>query len=319
MRRRATAWALAAAHGALVLGNPLGVAAAPRPAAEPASPALLEACAARLDGERDIGLARVLAVCPEIERAFADRRVQAWLPGGWRSHGEDFSAGSLRELATLLREAEVAPAGRAPDPALLARILAEHSERAGDDTGPWRRFLRWLRSIASRARADTADAPLDDWLQSGSRAESFWTVSGYVAFVVALAFVALIALGELRARGRVGRRAGAHGGPTAAAAAPAATAADLASVPLAERPGLLLRRIVAALVARPELARGEACTVGELLAARPFADAERAAQLVLLARVAEAVRFSPELPDAATLRAATVAGESLCRGLESAP
>lgn len=318
--RRATACALAAALGALVVAGPRGVSAAPGTAAGRSIPALLEACAARLDGERDIGIARVFVVCPEVERAFADPVVRSWLPVGWRSHGEDLSAGSLRELAALLREAEVAPAGRMPDRALLAPILAEYAGRAGDGTGPWGRFLRWLRSIASRSSADAPATQLPDWLGSGSRAERFWTATGYVVFMIALGFVVWIARGELEALGRVWRRAGAQGRPPGGSAALAAPTAESAAAPLAERPGLLLRRVVAALVAQPGLVRAEACTVGELLAARPFADDERAAQLALLASVAEAVRFSPQMPDAATLRAATAAGEALCRQLaEPAP
>ncbi len=281
-------------------------------------PALLEACAARLEVERDIGVERVFAACPQVEGAFGADGVRPWLPIDWRTHGEELSADSLRALASLLRELGATPARDRPDPRLLAQVLAESVVESGAGDGFWRRLLRWLRTVATASAADAQSRPFTDWLRAGNRAEIFWTVTGYVALLLALVFAAWIVRGELRML-RFGRRA-----PAAAAAAPLLAALpadaefDLAGAPLAERPALLLRRLTATLAVQPGLLRTDAWTVDELLASRPFADRERSAQLELLARVAEAVRYAPRVPDEATLRAATLAGESLC-GLRVGP
>jgi hypothetical protein len=317
-RLRAALRGIAVAACALAAGGAWSALAAPAPGADRSVPALLDACAARLDAERDIGVARVLAACPEVERAFADGAVRPWLPTDWRRHGEDLSAGSLRELASLLRETRAAPAGAPPDPALLAQVLAGNAASADDDVGAWRRFLRWLRAAAGLGSAGPQDGRFADWLRSGGRAETFWTLAGYVAFALALAFSAWIVRGELRALG-FGRRGGGPLEPSSPGAVPpAAPGVDHAAAPLAERPGLLLRRLAAALAARQGLLRSEAWTVDELLAARPFADDERARQLTMLARVAESARYAAEAPDTATLREATLAGETLCRAVEQA-
>lgn len=277
-------------------------------------PARLETCAARLDSERDIGLGRVLAACPEIESSFADAALRPWLPADWREHAEDLSAGSLRELAALLREGRRASASAPPDRALLAEILAENAGQAGDEASLWRRFLRWLRASVGLDAVPPEAPPSDGPLASG-RAAAFWTVLGYVAFAFSMAFALWIVRGELRAFVSSRRRAAAPE-PSPDVPAVRAVAALEHAAPLAERPGLLLRRLTALLAGRPGLLRIEAWTVPELLAARPFADGERMAQLAQLARVAEAVRYSPAAPDAARLREATLAGEALVRALE---
>lgn len=281
-------------------------------AAERSAAAVLEACAARLDVERDIGVARVFDACPEVASAFESELVRPWLPLEWRTHGEDLSAGSLRELASLLREAQAAPAGgTAPDRALLAAVIAENSHWSRAGPGLWQRMLAWLRATAGRTPSEPQGVAFVDWLRSVEGAQRFWTLTGYAAFALTLLFALWVIGGELRALRKALRRTASAATAFSATFGRAAAPVDANDVPLVERPSLLLARVVAALAERAGLLRSEAQTVDELLAAHPFADVERAARLALLARVAEAVRYAPAPPDAQTLREATRAGESL--------
>ncbi len=98
---------------------------------------------------------------------------------------------------------------------------------------------------------------------------------------------------------------------TAAGLPTTAATVDVAALPLRERPGRLLRSVAAELEARGALARSAAATSRQILRAALQADAGQQAQLRELSRAADAVRYAPEPPDAATLERASAAGAAL--------
>ena len=73
----------------------------------------LDACAARLDHDLDVGYERVAARCPELAGELTHSAWAAWLPADWNQPRNQLSAQGLTELHTLLARS-LAPGVRGP-------------------------------------------------------------------------------------------------------------------------------------------------------------------------------------------------------------
>src|SRR4051812_2967161 len=75
-------------------------------AAEPDSLALarkaIEDCTPRLDTQVDVGFDRIAQRCPGLAQALEQSGVEQWLPQGWKETRNNLSAGSLKELRSLV-------------------------------------------------------------------------------------------------------------------------------------------------------------------------------------------------------------------------
>lgn len=302
MRRGAPGW-IALLAGTMSLGAPVGA------ATDPATQ--LEACAARLDPARDVGVARITSRCPELRRAWQQQSGAFGLPRNWRDVGSELSADSLRELARLLRDARspmpmTPSAASRPRAATLGAVLADWPQP--DDAGLIARLLRWIRArvgvdgpmVAPQAGPDhRADAGLRAWL-----ARVFPWIA-LVATVVLLAWVLHRERSAARAR-RTARSV------AAASSGDRGRAVDAAAVP--ESPGVWLAALAARLAARGLLRHPAGATPREIVAATPV-DAGLAPQLRLLAAVADESRYAAQPPDPTRREAALAAGRVLVESL----
>lgn len=290
----------------------IGIAAMGGPGAAATDPvAQLETCAKRLDAARDVGVARILARCPELARAWQQDPGTFGLPRDWRDAGSEVSAYSLRELARLLRATDVAPpraagAAAAPRTEALAALLADWP--LPDDAGLLTRLLRWIRA---RIGADVVVAEPDSGPGAqGAPGPEAW-LRRALPWAALLATLALLAWVLRRERAAAQAARGARHGAAreSALAVPVATAGGAP-----DSPGDWLAAIATRLAARGLLRHPAAATAREIVAATP-ADTVVAAQLALLATVADESRYAPRPPDSMRRDAALAAGRAVSEAL----
>lgn len=289
--------------------------------------ALLTSCATRLDRDRDIGYARIAQRCPELAPVLSNSDRAGWLPGSWQERSNELSAGGLRELARLIREESRRPVSvGGPAAESLAPVLRQVSANPEDDSGLWARTMSWIRSLLSRQRAGAAeeDFAIADWLRDRGIGASAWTILTYVLFAVLICLAILVIVAELRAAGLLQRKSrDASGEVQLPRGNVALRFEDLAALPLLERPALLLRLIVEALVATGRM-QGAAAghrsrTRNEILRdARLEREAQRDS-LAALARRSEQLRYAAVPPAPPEIEATVVDGSALLHELSAAP
>jgi hypothetical protein len=291
-------------------------------AADDAALRALDACRAKLDARRDIGLERIVRRCPELLPALQAATWNELLPQGMRKGGpgpderrDDISAESLRELGELVRgvhASSTSPTRRsAPDTDKLAPVLAGLGEQGQQGASRWERLKRWLQDTLDQ-REDEADEKslLGDLGQKFDTSEGVAEVITYTGYGLVFLLVCFVIWSELRAAGLFG---GARRGARAAATEwrRRLLLADVLAAPLAERPGLLLKLLGEALTRSHRLPAADGLTAGALVRqARLDSQAERAG-LERVAATAEAVRYGPRTPDPQDLEGAVSAARAL--------
>jgi hypothetical protein len=298
---------------ALLLGSWL--LAAPVGAAVDAA-GLIEQCVPRLDPARDVGVARILLRCPELERAWSADATAFGLPQAWREVGGELSVDALRELSLLLREAgRPAASGSAvaaPSAATLAAVLADWP--LPDEASLGQRLLRWIRArIGVDAMTTGRDATRGALTPAGPGARLLQAL-GWSAFAAALVLVGWVLWREARASGWLRRRAGGSGSAAYAAAAAADQRVD--DVPQRLQagsrpsPDWWLAQLAARLAARGALRHPAGATAREIAAALSVAPPVTQ-RLATLVEVADEARFAALPPSQARLDAAAEAGRAL--------
>jgi hypothetical protein len=277
----------------------------------------LRHCSRQLDPELDVGFARIAERCGPLLRTLAASRYAPWLPAGWDEDGNELSAGSLAELATLLEREQLATLQRAPPQvAALHGVLLRLGEPAGARGGLWERFKDWLRSIFQ-----SDEKPHESWLarvlQRIEVGETVWRIVGYAALLIVLGLAALIVVNELRAAGLLARRGAAErrGAEPAGASRRRLTLRDLEHAEPRERPALLLQLIIDALTQVGHLPPAGGLTVREL-ARSARVDARDGTRLAQLGAAAERARYSATPPDGAELEHSLTGGRELLTTLE---
>ena len=183
---------------------------------------------------------------------------------------DEISAEGLRELAALVRGANVDTLRAAPDTSKLAPALAALGEQGQQGATRWERFKRWLQDTLDQ-REEEADEKslLGDLGKKFETSEGVAEVISYAGYALVFLLVSFVVWSELRAAGLFGRvRREARADATAWQRRLQLT--DVLAAPLTERPGLLLKLL------------GEALTRSHRL---PAADGLTAAALVRQARL----------------------------------
>jgi hypothetical protein len=271
----------------------------------------LEACAQQLDAARDVGVARIMARCPELARAWQSDAAAYGLPRNWRDVGGEVSADSLRELARLLRATRAAPPLGAATAtplraATLEAVLADWPPF--EDAGLIARVLRWVRA---RVGADpTLAEPQTGRNSADQRRFRAWLakVLPWVTLVATLALLAWVVQRERSAAGAARASRGVSPGPSPDVAA----TSDVSGVPVS--PGDWLGTLAARLAARGLLRHPAGATSREILAAAPT-DTRLAPQWALLATVVDEMCYAPQPPDPTRCDAALAAGRALAEAL----
>jgi hypothetical protein len=295
----------------LALGAVAPAATGPATAAAIAAATQLDACAQRLDAARDVGVARIMARCPELARAWQRDGAAFGLPRNWRDVGGEVSADSLRELARLLRATAALPP-RETNTATPLRVATLDAVLADwppfEDAGLIARVLRWIR-----ARVGADPTLVEPKAGGDSRDQSrfgAW-MARVLPWVALLATLALLVWVLQRERRAAHAARASHGSAPGSSPDVAATS-HAAAAPVS--PGDWLAVLAARLAARGLLRHPAGATSREILAAAP-SDARLATQWTLLATVADEARYAPRPPDPGRRSAALAAGLALAEAL----
>jgi hypothetical protein len=279
----------------------------------------LEACAARLDPELDVGFGRIAARCPRLATELEESPWLPWLPESWRDPGNDLSAGGLAELRELIeRERERALLRDTPQPAALAPVLADLGRDGSERPSLWKRVRDWLRSILEPQRAAPRESWLERWLLRLDPSEAFLRAIGYLAIVAVIALAIVILINELRATGLLRARRSAAAARRVARASERSlpTWSDVEAAPLAERPGLVLRILLDLLTRARRLPPADRLTARELGALAELPGAQDRERFRELALVAERARYAGAAPPASAIEAVVTYARELASRLE---
>jgi hypothetical protein len=267
-------------------------------AREPDALAALDACAAQLDPELDLGYERIAARCPDLTALLEHSPWAAWLPADWKEPRNQLSASSLRNLHdTLVRESLAARAGaaaagtRALHPERVRAVLERVMRPERAEEGWWARLKRWLREALTPAPQDDGhwwrrllgDVPMD-------RAMLRVIAGLAIALLVILAIA--VVMNELRVAGLLRRPPRSPQLPGAGRAARGRpTLSDVDDAEPGAQPALLLELIVSRLAALDRLPPARALTVRELARRAVLADEAARAHFTELAAVSERIRY----------------------------
>lgn len=307
--------------GAALPAAPQGANPAVRSVAQPDAVVVIDACVARLDAQIDVGYERIARRCPDLAPALEKSGWAAWLPQGWKESRNDLSAGSLKELRSVVRrELATRPAAQTPRVARLREILADLGTTGQERSGTWSRFKKWLRSLFERAGQQPRESWLRDLVARAGVSDTVIEVITYIALTVVVALAGFIVLNELRLAGLLGRKRG-EGGAQGDTKAPGShgrlTWRDVERAALLDRPRLLLELIASKLTDLGRLPPAGAFTAREIVRAADLDDATDRGQLQDLALTAERARYAAESVSPEAVGAAVGGGRDLLQRLDS--
>jgi hypothetical protein len=261
----------------------------------------VDSCVLKLNSDIDIGYDRVVARCPTLVRRLDESGLSVWLPRDWRRPGNDLSAGGLRELREAVsREptfgATARGRDRPPGVESVPDILASLARTEDEHAGWWARTKVWLRNLFEEPETAADEGWLARIIGQSGLSQSLVELISYVALVVVAVLAVVIVGNELRVGGVFGgwrrRVAVLAESPVGARHDGGLTWGDVLSVPLPQRPGLLLELVMGRLVECGRLRAARGLTVGELTRMARLPGEEDRDRLAELARTAERVRFS---------------------------
>lgn len=287
----------------------------------------IDSCVLKLNSDIDIGYDRVVARCPTLVRRLDESGLSVWLPRDWRRPGNDLSAGGLRELREVVsRELTVGATAhgreRPPSVARVPGILASLT-RSDDEHSGWRaRAKVWLRGLFEEPEPAADEGWLARMIGQSGLSQALIELISYMALIVVAVLAVVIVVNELRVGGVFGgwrrRFAVLADSPVGARHDGGLTWGDVLSVPLPQRPGLLLELVVGRLVEGGRLRTARGLTVGELTRVAQLPGEEDRDRLAGLARTAERVRFSnvavPDVEIAAVVEGGRVLLERIGTG-----
>jgi hypothetical protein len=282
-------------------------------AADDAALRTVEACRARLDPRTDIGIERIQKKCPELLPALAGAPWRELLPRSLRERREEITAGSLRTLEDLIRNAGTAAAQRdAPGREMLAPVLAELGETGQQGATRWERFKRWLKEKVEKRKDDDDASAFEKWSRQFKTSEGIAQAVTYLGYAMVGILVCFVIASELRAAGLFGgtRRARGRADP-AAQWRRRYTLADIGAAPLADRPGMLLRLLGEALTRAERLPAADGLTSGAIVRRASLDSDEEREDLARIAATADAVRYGRTVPAEESLESAVASARLL--------
>lgn len=277
---------------------------------------MLDACAAQAPaGTR--GIVALEAACPGIEAALSASSLSANLPVAWR---ESLDASALRDLVAL-EQRYLQPPSPAPDRTDLRAILDQlASEQIEPRRSWWDAVKDWLRSWFA-TRDPVSGSWLDDLLERLGQSRHLVQVFTYVLLAIVVVAALAFIVNELRLAGVLTRRSRPREstGFIAPATAPGATEDldDLDAAPAMDQPAILLRLLVARLMARDLLRAERSLTHHELVTRVTLPDAGSQQRFAGVARLAERILYGRGTPDSAQAQQVVTEGRRLLLQLQA--
>jgi hypothetical protein len=255
--------------------------------------ALLRECAASIAPKTRPGLDNLREVCPNLEQALSDAQLAGQLGDNWQRR---IGTRGLNDLIWLMERYQAAPASDAPNPSSLAPVLSALRLPHAASITWWEKFKDWLRSLLQPKQA--TDSTWLERLLSGieSIPRQVMRITWYAALAVVVGLAGWLVWRELKLAGvfERWRTPGASRKPSPAVGELASLSAtnwtlsdDLDKAPLRDRPVLLLRLLVRALVSSGRLRGERSLTHSELTRRGQFDNAEQLRRFARIASLAE--------------------------------
>lgn len=278
----------------------------------------LDACIAQAAADLR-GIVALESACPGLRAALDESGVAANLPAGWQ---DSLDREALRDIAALDRRYQDTP-DLAPDSSGLPSILEQlASEQTAPSKSWWDAAKAWLRSWFARPQR-AGGSWFRDFLDRIAESRDLIQVITYlllsIAVVAALAFIIneLRIAGVFAGRREPGRRSRQVAHLPSASPQPE-DLIDLDAATPAEQPAILLRLLVARLVARGRLSGERSLTHRELIARAAWPDPQGRTLFARVAQLAECMLYGPGAPDGEEVRAVVADGRSLLQQLQAA-
>lgn len=285
-------------------------------AGEPA--AVLAACIeASAEAETET-LEELEVECPGIEHALVE---MGYAPFISESQLDELGWYNLQELQALRQRYAQAAAGADVRTDSLAPILNALQDKEAERPPTWfDRLKRRLRDLFDRQ--GESSSWLNNWLADKELPGSVREFIVYAVVFISVVLAILVILNELRAAGVLRRRAGAAKQSPAAPGKPVTselTLADLESAAPGDRPSVMLRLLVAALVQRGRLRADRSLTHRELTARVALEDAGQRESFARVASLSEKAVYSGGTVPIEEIDAAVAAGRTLIAALAATP
>jgi hypothetical protein len=272
-----------------------------------AAPADVIAACASSAASTVAGIAKLTAVCPELESAIVSTGLDRMLPSGWREH---LNPAQLQDLAELARRYSRATVRPAPATDSVGEILRGLKSSAATEKSWWQSVKDWWNDWVERS-----DSALAKWLRELSGRAA---VSPRLMTIVAYCLVALIAIGALilvlretrlwmdrrevtrspRRKAQVGNLAAALAGPEQPNSAE-------------ERLSRVLQALVLRLLETGRLSAERSLTHRELASRSRFDRDDQRGAFAGVTRVAEALLYGPRGAAQSAIPQAIERGEAL--------
>ena len=315
-RIRAATLALAL-FGPAVSGLARSAASAPDPPIPPAAggqpSTVIRACARLATGAYE-PLEHYLERCPDLGRALASVGLERSLSAERRAA---LSAATLEGLAVLASRYQRTERAPPLDEAALRAVLARlESRRDAGGRSLWDEIVKWIEARIGGRDAEAARW-LDRWLSRLGSAAYWLGLLTYLLMGLVPAAAAYYVYRELRSAhpGRGVRR-----GPED----PIGTAAvetlepELESVPMLERPSMLLRQLIVRLAGSGRLPGHRHLTRRELGASVRLGDPDQIRRFAEVADLAERIRYGAAPPSAALIEHTLQEGRALLASIGAA-
>ncbi|MEO8314357.1 MAG: hypothetical protein ABI645_06130 [Pseudomonadota bacterium] len=267
---------------------------------------LLENCATQV-APKTTGIVALESACPGLESALRDTGLVGNLPDGWQENLNPRALGDLVELTNHYSSTSVETS---LDPAALGAILHQlESERAQQKRSWWDAVKEWLRSRFGEPGAKPV--PWLDRLMDGlAKSADLIGMIAYVLLALVVAGAIWVVVNELRMAGFLSRSKPSRARETnreSPSSTPTHESVDLDSAALADQPAILLRLLVARLLANGQLQTARNLTHRELVLRSAFSDAASGARFAAVAQLAERILYGAARAD--TLETGTVLAE----------
>jgi hypothetical protein len=277
----------------------------------------LDACAARATAEAR-GIVALEAQCPGLEPALGELGLVEVLPDGWRDR---LQRDQLGDLASLTHRYLDAPARVAPDAAALRAVLDQLAREQVRPPRSWRAaFMDWLRSWFAN-RDEGSGRWFERVLERLAQSIDLVKVVTYGLLGLVVVAAVVLVVRELRAAGLLSGRGNSAPRRDAAAMAPTDAATpdilDLDAVALRDQPAVLLRLLVARLLANGQLRAERSLTHRELATHSTFSDAESRTLFVRVTQLAERVLYGSGEANATQAGAVIADGRKLLLRLQA--
>lgn len=288
---------------------------------EPASartPAqVLAACVeASPEGE---GLEELEPDCPGIEHALVELGYSPFIPEHQLDTLDWYTLYDLKQLDDRYAARAAAPMIDVQTGSLVPILQSLQDTRQERELNWLERFSRWIRSVSQQSE-DASPAWLKRWLEDTTLSQTIvrWMIYGALTLLVVM--VVGVVINELRAAGLLRKRKGANARTAAAGGAATAgelTAADLESAAPSDRPSILLRLLVAALVKRGRLRAERSLTHRELVARAAFDAAAQRESFGRLAALSERTIYGGMRTEPQEIEGVVAAGRALMATLDA--